>query len=382
MYKKAILHLDLDAFFVSVELLRNTALKGKPVIIGGGSRGVVASCSYQARAYGVHSAMPIKTALQRCPDAIVLRGDMEAYTQHSEIITNIIAEEAPLYEKASIDEFYLDLTGMDRHFGCWKWSEQLRKKIIRESGLDISMGLSVNKLISKISTGEAKPNGAKMIEAGTEKEFIAPMPVHKLPSVGKETHRKLVLMGVRNIHTLSCIPPILLEKSFGKHGIEMWKRAHAIDERPVVPYHEKQSISTEKTFSEDTTDIDFITAQLISMCSNLAYELRQSDKLTSCVTVKIRYTDFNTFSKQQKIPYTAIDHTLISLVKNLFHQLYQRRQLIRLIGIRFSGLVHGKPQMSLFDQQAESEKLLQAMDRIRNRFGMKAITKAFLLDKP
>jgi DNA polymerase-4 len=233
-----------------------------------------------------------------------------------------------------------------------------------------------------MSTGEAKPNGAKMIEVGTEKEFIAPMPVHKLPSVGKETHRKLVLMGVRNIHTLSCIPPLLMEKSFGKNGIELWKKSHAIDERPVIPYHEKQSISTEKTFAEDTTDIDFITAQLSEMCSNLAYELRQSKKLTSCVTVKIRYTDFNTFSKQQKLPYTAIDHTLLSLAKNLFHQLYQRRQLIRLIGLRFSGLVHGNPQMSLFDQHGESEKLLQAMDHIRKKFGMKAITKAFLLDKP
>ncbi len=380
MYKKAVLHLDLDAFFVSVEQLRNSALKGKPVIIGGSGRSVVASCSYEARAYGVHSAMPVKMALQRCPDAIVIRGDMEAYTQYSGLITEIIAEDAPLYEKASIDEFYLDLTGMDQYFGCWQWSEMLRQKIIKESGLPISMGLAVNKLISKISTGEAKPNGARCIEVGTEKSFIAPMPVGKLPSVGNATQRKLQMMGVKTIHTLSLIPPVLLEREFGKNGTELWKKANAIDDRPVVPYHEKQSMSAERTFQEDTIDIDWIKRQLADMCFRLAYELRQSGKLTSCITVKIRYTDFNTFSRQQKITYTALDSVLITHIHHLFNQLYQRRQLIRLIGIRFSGLVYGSPQMSLFDQEAEGDKLVQAMDGIRNRFGIQAITRADLLD--
>ncbi len=374
MFERAILHLDLDAFFASVEILKNSALKGKPLLIGGSSgRGVVASCSYEARIFGIHSAMPMRMALRLCPDAIVLRGDMESYSNFSKMITEIIAEEAPLFEKASVDEFYIDLTGMDRHFGCWRWSGELRKKIIHETGLPLSVGLSVNKLVSKVGAGEAKPNGAQLVDAGREKAFLAPLPVRKIPSIGKATHRKLSFMGVRDIRTLSQIPPRLLEREFGKHGLSLWKKANAIDSSPVVPYHDRKSISTERTFQTDTTDIRFLRDKLSGMVSKLAFELRNSQKLTSCIAVKLRYSDFNTFSRQRHIPYTASDTMILRHVHELFDKLYERRQLVRLVGVRFSGLVHGSPQLDLFDQDKKDERLLQAMDKIRKRFGAKAV---------
>ncbi|MCB0559194.1 MAG: DNA polymerase IV [Lewinellaceae bacterium] len=377
MFERAILHLDLDAFFVSVEQQRNSALKGKPLIIGGTSaRGVVASCSYEARAYGVHSAMPIKMALRLCPDAIVLRGDMEAYSHQSKIITEIIREEAPLFEKASIDEFYLDLTGMDRHFGCWLWSKELRQKVIRETGLPLSLGLSVNKLVSKVGAGEAKPNGARLVEAGTERAFLAPLPVRKLPSVGQATCKKLSFMGVRTVQVLSQIPPLLLQREFGQPGLSLWKKANGIDNSPVVPYTDKQSISTEHTFQVDTIDMQSLRDQITDMVMKLAFELRQSQKLTSCIAVKLRYTDFNTFSKQRKIPYTANDQALIGHAHELLERLYERRQLVRLVGVRFSGLVQGNPQLNLFDASEAENRLMQALDRIRKRFGQGAVRRA------
>lgn len=374
MFERAILHLDLDAFFVSVEQLHNRELRGKPVIIGGSSgRGVVASCSYEARRYGIHAAMPIRHARQRCPDAIVLRGDMESYLRHSALITELLAEEAPVLEKASIDEFYLDISGMDRYFGCWKWSQELRQKVIRESGLPLSIGLSVNKLVSKVGAGEGKPNGAQLVEAGREKQFLAPLPVRRLPAVGKVTSHRLSQMGIRTVQALSQVPPLLLQREFGKPGKQLWEKAHGIDHRPVVPYTDRQSISTERTFQTDTTDVHFLRSTLNQMVTQLAYELRQSARLTSCITVKLRYTDFNTFTRQHRLPYTASDSMLLHHARELLEQLYERRQLVRLLGVRFSNLVPGHPQMSLFDATAEEQRLQAAMDGIRKRFGKRAV---------
>ena len=376
-FERAILHLDLDAFFVSVECLRNSALRGKPLIVGGSSgRGVVASCSYEARKFGVRSAMPIRMALRLCPDAQVLRGDMEAYSKHSHMVTEIITEEAPLFEKASIDEFYADLTGMDRHFGCWRWSNELRSRIMRETGLSLSLGLAVNKLVSKVGTNVAKPAGAKLVAPGDERGFLAPLPVRSLPSVGRVTCQKLSFMGVRTVRTLRDIAPDLLRREFGRHGAALWKKANGIDDSPVVPYHDQKSISTERTFATDTIDMRFLRDQLTDMVTRLAFELREKQRLTACLTVKLRYTDFNTFTRQRRIPYTANDRTLIRHALELFERLYERRQLVRLVGVRFSELVHGRPQMSLFDDTAEDERLLAAMDRIRRRFGAKAISRA------
>ncbi len=377
MYNRAILHLDLDAFFVSVEQLKNSSLKGKPVIIGGISgRGVVSSCSYEARAYGIHSAMPMNVARRLCPDGIYIRGDMESYGQQSKLITEIIGEKAPIFEKSSIDEFYLDLTGMDRYIGCYQWATELRKSIIKNSGLPISFGLSVNKLVAKIGTNQGKPNGAIKVENGREKNFIAPLLVGKLPSVGKVTARKLNLMGVKTIKTLSEIPPKLLQREFGKPGISLWKKSNAIDNSPVVPFTEKKSISSEHTFSKDTIDLQLIKKTFSIMLDKLCFELRKSEKLTSCVTIKIRYTDFNTYTKQKRLRHTASDKTIAAEANELFEKLYNRRQLIRLIGIRFSHLVYGNYQINLFEDTIKETKLLQQMDAIRKRFGGKAVLRA------
>ena len=380
MFERAILHMDLDSFFASVEVLKNSSFIGKPLIIGGiSSRGVVASCSYEARKFGVHSAMPMKMALRLCPDAIVVRGDMDSYSKYSQLVTDVIADESPSYEKASIDEFYLDLSGMDRYFGCYKWSGELRNKIVRETGLPISFGLSVNKLVSKVGTGEAKPNGTKEIPSGTERGFLAPLPVSKIPGIGKETYKKLSFMGVRTISVLSDIPIKLLEREFGKAGRQMWEKANAIDYSPVVPYHEQKSMSKERTFTEDTLDLGYIRSLLQDMTDKLAFELRADKRLTGCITVKIRYADFNTYTKQRKITYTSSDNVLVKNVLDLFDQLYQRRQLIRLIGVKLSDLVYGTYQIELFEDTLEQLSLLTQMDRIRNRFGVNALMRASAL---
>lgn len=381
MYERAILHMDLDAFFVSVECIKNSSLLGKPIIVGGYSnRGVVAACSYEARAFGVHSAMPMKMALRLCPQAQIIRGDMDSYSKYSGMVTDIISEEAPIFEKASIDEFYLDLSGMDRYFGCMKWSGELKKKLTRETGLPISFGLSVNKLVSKVGTNESKPNGAIQIEKGTEREFLSPLSTAKIPGIGKETYKRLSFMGVRTICILSQIPVRLLQREFGNEsGRNLWEHANAIDERPVLAYHEQKSISKERTFEQDTLDIKRIKILLLDMCEKLAFEMRQSNRVCSCVTVKIRYADFNTYSKQRRIAYTSQDNTLRRVCYELFDSLYEKRQLIRLVGLKFSGLVHGHYQISLFEDTEEQISLLQQLDHIRKRWGSGSVMRAAVL---
>ena len=369
--------MDLDTFFVSVERLQNSDFNNKPIVIGGlSNRGVVSSCSYEARRFGVHSAMPVKMAKRLCPQAIYLRGDMDSYTKYSKLVTEVIADSSPVYEKASIDEFYLDLSGMDKYFGTYKWSKELRQKVMRETGLPISIGLSINKLVSKIGTGEAKPNGELQIPQGLEKLFLAPLSVKKIPGIGKVTYKKLSFLGVRKIETLRKIPPKLLEREFGKNGTKLWEKANAIDTTPVRPYSERKSISKERTFNEDTLDIKMIKSLLIDMTEKLSFELRNKSKLTSIITVKIRYADFNTYSKQKKIPYTANDRVLLKYVKELFDSLYKRRQLIRLIGVKFSGLTYGYFQLDLFEDNIRDINLLQSLDKIRSKFGINAITRA------
>lgn len=377
MFDRAIVHMDLDSFYVSVERLKNADLEGKPLLIGGMSnRGVVASCSYEARKFGVHSAMPMKTAMRLCPEAIVMRGDMEEYSRYSRLVTGIIGEEAPLFEKSSIDEFYLDISGMDRFFGCFKWTQELRQKIMRESGLPISFGLSVNKLVSKIGTGEVKPNGEKQVPAGEEREFLAPLSVRKIPGIGKETYKKLSFMGVRHIRTLRELPATLLEREFGKHGRQLWNKANAIDPSEVTPYVEQKSISKETTFAEDTLDLGTIRNMIIKMVDDLAFELRQKDQLTGQITIKIRYADFNTFTRQTKVTYTTNNRILIDHALSSFEKLYRRRQLIRLIGVKFSDLVYGHTQLSLFEDTTRDIELLKHLDEIRKRYGDGAIQRA------
>lgn len=372
-----IIHLDLDAFFVAVERQRNPKLVGKPLIIGGQSRrGVVAACSYETRQFGVHSAMPMYLALQLCPDALVISGDVEAYSRASHLVTEVIADEAPLFEKSSIDEFYIDASGMDKYFGAFIWALELQKKIMKESGLPISLGMSVNKLVSKVATGEFKPNASKHIPAGTEKDFLAPLAVEKIPMIGKQTASFLYDMGVRKVATLREMPLKFLVSAFGKNGIALWNKAHGIDNSPVVPYSEQKSISTECTFEEDTIDVKRLKSILIAMVEKVAFTLREQKKLTSCITVKIRYANFDTETKQVQVPYTSSDHVILRVVQELFDKLYHRRLLIRLVGVRLSGLVHGNHQISLFDDTAETINLYQAIDRIKHRHGVEKLVRA------
>ena len=374
---RQIVHIDLDSFFVSVERLVNPKLIGKPVLVGGTSdRGVVASCSYEAREFGIHSAMPMKMARQLCPEAIVVRGDTGQYSYYSNIITDIISEDVPLYEKTSIDEFYIDLTGTDRFFGSYKLATELRKKIIKNTNLPISFAMSSNKTVSKVGTGEAKPNGQKEIPFGTEKDFLAPLSVKKIPMVGDKTYQLLRGMGVMWIRTLQEMPIELMEQVLGQNGIIIWRKAQGIDHSAVEPYSERKSISTERTFDKDTIDVKALKGMLVGMAEKLAFQLRTEEKLTACVTVKIRYSDFNTYTLQAKIPYTSLDHTLIEKVKELFDKLYQKRMLIRLIGIRFSHLVQGSYQYNMFEDTTEQLQLYQAMDKIRKRFGNDYIARA------
>jgi len=374
---RSIIHMDLDTFFVSVERLRNSELNGKPLIIGGHSRrGVVASCSYEARAFGIHSAMPIGLAKQLCPDVLIISGDMEAYSKYSSMVTRIVREESPLFEKASIDEFYIDISGMDTFYNSYLWGSELRQKIIRETGLPISMGLSVNKLVSKVATNESKPNGQSHILKGTEKEFLAPLAIQKIPMIGEKTAQFLIHMGIRTVRTLRDMPLKMLQSTFGKNGTSLWKKANAIDDSPVISFSERKSISTECTFESDTIDVKKLKTILIAMIEKLAYKLREEKKLTACITVKIRYSNFDTVSKQRHIPFTSADRTLIFTALELFDQLYSRRLLIRLVGVRLSDLVHGNYQINLFDDTEEEIRLYEAMDRIKFRFGPDAIYRA------
>ena len=374
--ERTVLHLDLDTFFVSVERLINPQLEGKPVIVGGmGDRGVVSTCSYEARRFGVHSAMPMRMARQLCAQAVFIRGDMELYSRYSRLVTDIIADAAPVYEKMSIDEHYLDLTGMDRFHDCQLWSHELRQKIIRETGLPISFGLSENKTVAKIATGEAKPNGEKQVPVPYINTFLDPLSISKIPMVGEKTYALLSSMGVELIGTLRRIPPEAMEQVLGKHGIDIWKKANGHDSTPVCPYQERKSISKERTFEEDTIDVVGIKQMLGRMVESLGFELRSQHKLTGCVTVKIRYADFNTHDMQQRIPYTAFDHVLRDTVNGIFNRLYNRRLKIRLVGVRLSDLVNGMPQLNLFDDNIELTQLYVAMDKIKRRFGENVISR-------
>ncbi len=374
-----VVHMDMDTFFVSVERLQNSTLVGKPVIIGGLSdRGVVAGCSYEARRFGVHSAMPMRMARQLCPQAVYIRGDMDAYSRYSNMVTDIIADKVPLYEKASIDEHYIDLTGMDRYFGCLKFSHELRQTIVRETGLPITFGLSVNKTVSKIATGEAKSGISRelYVEAPRVQTFLNPLSIRKIPMLGPQTFRLLRSMGIEKIETLSRVPPEMMERVLGKNGIDIWKKANGIDMSPVERYYERKSIGSEQTFETDTTDMRFLNEWIVRITEKLAFELRTNNKLTSCVNVKIRYADFDTHTIQKRIPYTSFDHVLIQEAKGLLQRLYKRRVLIRLLGVRFTHLVSGSQQLNLFEDTPEQVNLYLAMDRIRKRFGVNALGRA------
>jgi DNA polymerase-4 len=375
---RTIAHFDLDSFFVSVERKLNSSLVGKPVIIGGTSdRGVVSSCSYEARMFGVHSAMPMRMAKRLCPNAIYVKGDYDQYSKHSAEVTQIIDAKAPVYEKASIDEHYLDITGMDRFYGSMKWTHELRETIIKETGLPISFGLSVNKTVCKIATDESKPNGELYVEPERVQPFLNPLSVSKIPMVGEKTGMMLKSMGVHTIETLSKIPLETMVSVMGDSGKTIWQKANGIDNSSVIPYTERKSISTETTFEKDTIDIDMLQRKILGMVGELAFQLRKEQRVASTISVKIRYSNFDTHTQQKRIPYTSADHVIEPIIMELFKKLYNRRMLIRLIGIKFSNLASGHYQAHLFDDSLEMLNLYNAMDRMKVKYGDKAVIKAF-----
>lgn len=374
MYNRSIIHFDLETFFVSCERLLNPGLKGIPLIVGGSSdRGVVLSCSKEAQYYGVRSSMPVRLALQHCPNAKVIRGDLEHYSDQSSIITEIIAEQAPIMEKAGLSEFYVDGTGLDRFFGCLKWSTELQKRISKETGLPVNFGLSVNKTVAKMANGERGSSNYVEIPSTEVRPFLSPLAVRKIPGIGRVHCQTLSRIGVRKIYTLAEMPVEVLQRIIGKQGQNIWKKANGIDSTPVVPYDEKKSISIERTFDKDSIDLIRIRSMLTGMVEKLAFELRQKQKLTSVVSVKLRYTNLDVASKQKKIAHSASDGLLIQLVLDLFDRIYERRMLIRMIGIRFSGLVSGAHQINLFDGTPEKVALYQALDRMKHRYGNNAV---------
>jgi DNA polymerase-4 len=377
---RQIVHCDLDTFFVSVERLLNSDLVGKPVLIGGSSdRGVVASCSYEARMYGIHSAMPMRLARQLCPEAILVRGDHDLYSKYSNIVTEIIEEKVPKLEKASIDEHYIDMSGMDKFFGTWKLTRELRQNIMKQTGLPISFGLSVNKTVSKIATGVAKPSGERQVEDGTEKRFLAPLSIRKIPGIGEKTYPLLRNMGIAKIETLQQMDIVTMQRVMGENGITIWKKANGIDNSPVVPFSEQKSMSKENTFEQDTIDITLLRKIMLSMVDELAFDLRKDGRLTSCITLKIRYSNFDTHTMQVKIPYTSSERAISEKVLFLFQKLYSRRMLIRLIGVKFSNLIAGSYQVDLFSDTLEDISLSQAMDNIRKRYGIQSIVRGFAI---
>lgn len=380
--QRHIAHFDLDAFFVSVEVSKNPSLKGKPIIVGGdGKRGIVAACSYEARKYGIQSAMPAMTARRLCPEAIFIRGSYHDYSAYSRIVTGIIADSVPHFEKASIDEFYCDLTGMDRFFGVSKYTKELREKIIRETGLPISYGLSTSKIVSKMATNEAKPNGYLEIPAGKETAFLWPLTVDKIPMVGKQTQQQLAGAGIYTIAQLAATGADKLERLLGKWGQRLWEKANGIDHAPVEQWSEQKSLSHENTFQEDSNDLSFLHTELVRLTEETAYDLRHEDKLTGCITIKLRYADFSTVSRQEVIDYTALDDVLIEKVKDLFGKLYKKGEKVRLLGVRFSHLIPMTLQMNLFEKSEEKLGLFKKVDQIKARFGSDAIQKAATLPK-
>ncbi|MFI5137702.1 MAG: DNA polymerase IV [Sphingobacteriales bacterium] len=375
--KRVIMHIDLDSFFVSVERKFDPSLIGKPVLIGGSAdRGVVASCSYEARKFGIHSAMPMRQAMKLCPQAIIVRGTHGRYSEASREVTEIIRQSVPLYQKTSVDEFYIDYTGMDRFHNCYQHATELRRRIIRETELPISFGMSSCKTVSKMATCQAKPNGQLYIPHGMEKAFLAPLNISKIPGLGESTSAKLYQYGIEKIGDLQQSNLKFLETILGRAGKYIWDKANGIDESVIIPHSERRSISTEHTFGSNIADQQKIETILVSMTEELASKLRRENMVASCLAIKVRYANFETHTQQQKIALTAAEHILIPGIKNLLKEAWNQHRPIRLIGVRLSNLCSGGYQINLFEDNEERIKLYQAMDKINFKFGEKTVCRA------
>jgi len=375
---RCILHIDLDAFFVSVEQVLAPNLRGKPVVVGGQPerRGVVASASYEARAFGIRSAMPLTQAYRLCPQAIFLQGSFPAYRDASERFMTILADFSPCLEPAGLDEAYLDITGCEaygtpRHL-AWRIKERVRKEL----KLIASVGVASCKVVAKIASDLGKPDGLIEVTAGQEKGFLAPLPVASLPGVGKKTEQVLKAMGIKTIGQLAALPPEAIKNRLGIAGVMIHHYANGIDNREVEPPGEAKSISRETTFAEDTLDHPFLKAVLRYLCERVGAELRQESKHARTITLKLRYADFETITRRisSKEAIDADEAIFAGAVKLLEQALVRKRKLVRLIGVGVSNLVGYGKQLHLLDSGSQRLwHLDRAIDSIRKKYGFTSI---------
>ncbi|MBU1944755.1 MAG: DNA polymerase IV [Actinobacteria bacterium] len=379
---RAILHIDMDTFFCSVERLLDPALEGRPVIVGGdpSQRGVVAACSYEARAFGVHSAMPLARAGRLCPQAVYLRGDFQAYLYYSRRVRDILCEYTPTIEPAGIDEAYLDLTGCRLAFGePAVVVREIRARIAAELGLPASAGLSTSKVVSKVGSKVAKPNGFVEVPPGGEAGFLAPLPVEKLPGVGPVCSTTLTDLGIRTVGDLALLPPEALESVLGSWGRVLSEHARGEDRRRLEPGRAPKSVSRETTFDNDTIDYELVRCTLLLLAEKCCRALRADGLATTRIAVKLRHSDFRTYMKFRtlKVP-TDQEQTVFAAAGELFEGLLERGVRIRLVGVALSGLVGAGCQGELFEGPAAGrslklDSLNESIDRIRERFGFSSI---------
>ena len=379
---RVIAHLDFDAFFAAVEENRDPTLRGKPVIVGGGERGVVSTANYVARRYGVHSAMPLRTARRLCPHGVYLTGHHRLYREYTQRLMDILEQYSPLVERISLDEAYIDLTGTEGLFGPPADTARLiQKRVADELGLSISVGVAANKLVAKVASDFQKPGGFTVVPAGQEAVFLAPLPVEKLPGVGPVLLGRLRDRGVSTVGDLAEVPERLLRLSFGEWGEELSHRARGEDMRAVSPRAQAKSISREHTFDEDVADAGTLESTLIALTEDVCFRLRDASAEARTITVKIRYSDFvtHTCSRTLNRP-LDVDEVFFKEVLDLFRQGRRRRYRIRLIGVGFSNLTPRAWQDDLFDQDLPILRELDLrLDDIRHKYGKKAVRRGAAL---
>ena len=383
MTQRTILHMDLDAFFCAVEELRDSSLKGKPFVVGGSpqGRGVVASASYAARKYGIHSAMPTAQALRLCPSLIVIRGRHSAYSRYGEQVMHILRQETPLIERLSIDEAFMDVTQARAPGGAI--ALRLQREIEARLGLPTSWGVAANKLVAKIATEVGKPGGCVVVPPGEEAAFLAPLPVGMLWGVGPKTQDKLRQAGIETIGQLASMRPRDLALLFGARGLDLAARARGEDDRPVVEHHRRKSMSVERTFARDEGGRERLEAVLLSMAEELGGRLRERTMAAQVVRLKLRWPDFTTLTRQQRLAQpTDLDDEIFHVALALFERVWRPGRKVRLIGLGVAQLGPFARQMELFDQRWQADhRLLEAVDRIRARYGERSVRRARLIGR-
>jgi len=377
--QSSILHVDMDAFFVSVELLERPELRGKPVVVGGrpDQRGVVSAASYEARKYGIHSAMPLRTAGRLCPHAIFLDGHHAKYSEWSDRIATILAKFSPVVEMVSIDEAYLDLAGTERlHGPPLAAADKLLRAITRATTLPCSGGLATTRLVAKVASDQAKPRGLLWVAPGREARFLAPLSVRKIPGIGQVTERALRALGIETVEQLAAVPQEKLEKIFGQWGTALFRKARGGDSYEFVIDAEPKSISQNHTFGEDTDDITVLSAMLSHLSQKACKRLREAGLATRTLTLTIRYIGFDTHTRSKTLAEpVSFDADIFSVFQNLFREHRDHSRKIRLLGVSLSGFTHGTDQLDLLEagRREKLEKLTRATDRLRDRFGFGAV---------